>query len=295
MPELDPRFAMLTTMPLLASGPHESSYRVHMIALAPDRFMRDPVGGYVAGRSFVVWVQTPSRLGACHRSPLDQSETSTLLSLVPLLSHPRLEAPIDMLHDLGAVSVVERSAFAWAETFVAQYIEAIAARTRRLAVVRPTGLAGAAFTGIFHDFVRPRMDARLFAHRAEAHAWLDVGDADRNEIDDLHDSLAHPSLVRKLREHLAGDLAAPTIGHMAKALGVSTRSLQRHIAGVGSTFSRELASARMRAAETLLLDGDDKVETIAKRVGFRSAAAFATRFQFVNGETPSAFRARKRG
>ena len=37
----------------------------------PAQLVHDPVGGYVRGRSFMVWVQSPHRLGATHRSPLD--------------------------------------------------------------------------------------------------------------------------------------------------------------------------------------------------------------------------------
>jgi AraC-like DNA-binding protein len=257
----------------------------------PELF-REPIGSLVAGRSVIVWVQTPSRFGAVHRSPLDVADASTLAMLAPLPLHPSLVPPFDMLHDLSAVDVVDQRAFEWAESYLEQWIGELAARARRLAVVRPTGLAGATFTGIFHEWVSPRFDAKLCQQRSEAHDWLDIDASARREIDEIHDSFTYPPLIRRLREALARDLQEATVERIAGQISISDRSLQRQLSAHGTTFSDELARARIRAAEAMLFDGSEKIETIALMVGFRSAAAFTTMFRRVNGEAPGAFRNR---
>lgn len=158
----------------------------------PELF-HEPIGSLVAGRSVIVWVQTPSRFGAVHRSPLDVADAPTLAMLAPLPLHPSLVPPFDML---------------------------------------------------------------------------------------------------QLREALARDLQEATIERIAGEISISDRSLQRQLSAHGTSFSDALARARIRAAEAMLFDGSEKIETIALMVGFRSAAAFTTMFRRVNGEAPGEFRNR---
>src|SRR5262249_44082429 len=77
-----------------------------------------------------------------------------------------------VLPDPGGVDGPDRRAFEVLAGFRATHMPELASRTRKLAVVRSAGLAGAAFTGLFHDFARGRFDAELFADRASALAWL---------------------------------------------------------------------------------------------------------------------------
>lgn len=202
----------------------------------------------------------------------------------------RLIAPFDILHDLSDVDAVNPSVFGFAEAFIKQYIGVLAQRTRRVAVVRPDGLAGAALTGMFHDWVAGRLDAKLVATRREAYAFLGVSADDRAELDELHASFIQPEAMRRLQTALADDLQRATLERIAMAVGVSTRSLQRRIAECGTTFSGELAKARVRAAEALLARPDVKIEVIAREVGFRSAPAFTAAFRRITGTSPSTYR-----
>lgn len=261
----------------------------------PDELVADPVGGYVRGRSFVVWVQSPHRLGASHRSPLDLQDQSIANLLVTLPVHAQLAAPYDVFHDLSGVDVFDRSAFDYAWKFLDSWVEMIAARTRRVAIVRPTGMAGAAFTGMFHDWVQPRFArSKLCEDRDDACAWLEIDDRDRREIDSVHAELFQPELLRQVADVLARDLREATVERLASTLALSIRSLQRRLTELGTSFSDELATARMRAAETLLLDAATKIETVGHEVGFRSAPAFTAMFTRVHGESPRAFRERSR-
>lgn len=260
-----------------------------------DDLMAAPVGKYLAGRSFVVWVQHRHRLGAFHFGRHEVVDEPALAALFALPLSATLAPPYELLYDLSAVETLDRRAFECFEVFLARGVDQLARRTRRLAAVRPNGLPGAAFAGLFHDLIAPRCDARLCGDRREAYAWLGFGDgAQHDELDELErlrDAFLSPELVRRVREAIAADIPAVTLDRIARALAISPRTLQRQLAELGTSFRDEVASARIRAARTMLLDHDDKVEYIASLVGFRSTSSFITRFRAAVGESPSAFRA----
>jgi AraC-like DNA-binding protein len=257
----------------------------------------DPIGAYLPGRSFVAWVQCPERIGAFHFGPLDSADHAALAALFPLPTSPALAPRYDLLHDLGAVEEFDRKEFEFFEGFLAQWVEEVARRTRRLAVVRPIGLAGAAFTGLYHEWVAPRFEAKLCSDRGEALAWfeLDPDAPPRGELDALYETYLQPNLLRRVRELLSADLGAATLEAVAETLAMTPRTLQRQLASLDTSFRVELERARIRIAEIRLLDRDDKIELIALELGFSSAAAFSAMFQKVAGESPGAFRARRRG
>lgn len=259
----------------------------------PAELVRDPVGGYVQGKSFMVWVQSPTRFGAAHQSPIEHIDEPAATALFGILAHPSLTGPFDLMHDFLDVADVDAIAFTYAEMFLRGFADALAARTRRLAVVRPSGLAGAAFTGMYFDWIPSRFDAKLCNDRREAYAWLGIEGADRRELEALQAAFAHPELLRRLRAALADDLCEATVERIARTLSLSVRSLQRHMSESGTSFSNELAQARVLAAEALLR-GTMKIEAIAREVGFRSPAAFTSCFSRIRGESPSAFRERLR-
>jgi AraC-like DNA-binding protein/mannose-6-phosphate isomerase-like protein (cupin superfamily) len=93
-------------------------------------------------------------------------------------------------------------------------------------------------------------------------------------------------------EHCA-DLDLPGL---CRTLGVSERSLRRHLLAETGLGFRELAcQARVLRAMELLGDGQNSVTDTALAVGFESLSAFAKSFTRVAGESPSAFRERARG
>jgi AraC-like DNA-binding protein len=99
-------------------------------------------------------------------------------------------------------------------------------------------------------------------------------------------------LVPRLRALLVRDLAAASVPTAARALGVSPRSLQRHLAAAGTSFRRELRRARIEAARELLAGTRATVESVARSVGCESPSSFIRMFRSITGETPATFRAR---
>src|SRR5262245_6148605 len=225
-------------------------------AAGVQEFLGNPVGQYLAGRSFVIWAQSPSSLGSAYFGRVHPDDHAVLSELFDLHLHAHLRPPYDALCDGGSLDVLDAKAFALLLRYMLPRWPAIAARVRRLAIVRPSGLAGAALSGIFHDNLRGRARTKLFDGRGEALAWLGLSPAARDQVEVLMRALAgRAPILRELQRYLGGHLEAGTLDAAARSIGMSARSLQRSLREHGTSFRAERDRARVLAAETLLTEG----------------------------------------
>ena len=81
---------------------------------------------------------------------------------------------------------------------------------------------------------------------------------------------------------------------MAKALGMSARTLQRRLASESLTFAQVQEEARRAAAMPLLRDPDLTSVEIALRLGFSSRTAFLRAVKRWTGKTPGELRGKLR-
>ena len=197
--------------------------------------------------------------------------------------------------DCSALETLDAAAF----VVLLGHLHDVAAFTTnvgRVSIVRPDGIAGAIIAGVFHETVRPKFRAALFADRSEAFAWLGRADGptERVQIDELMATLrATPPPLRALRDYLADD-PSTTLVATARTLGLSERSLSRRLRELDTSFRQEVQRARLRAAERLLVETDLKLDAIAHDIGFTSRSHFTDFFRQITGETPSEFRTRRR-
>jgi AraC-like DNA-binding protein len=258
------------------------------------QFLANPAGYYVSGKSFAVWVHSPTLAGSVYFGRPDPDDFADLLALQPL--YQRLEVPFDGIIDCGRLLSIETAAFQLMLTHIVAEIPAMARRVRAAAVVRPAGMPGATVAGMFHDLVAPVIRATLFTDRVEAFGWLGRPDGAQAlaELDEVLEGLFDlPLIVRQLRDWIRLHLDNPTVESAARALGSSTRSLQRVLTESGTSFRAEIDRARVRAAEAALLHEDVKLEAIARQVGCASLSGFSKLFRRVTGETPTEFRERR--
>jgi AraC-like DNA-binding protein len=256
-------------------------------------FLAEPVGRYVDATAFVVWAQHPTRIGLFHTAAfVDHADRAAIEALAPVAVSPALAARYDAIHDAGALASLDEGAFAFVERFMARRAATLAVRVRRLAVVAPTGYAGAAFNGIFERWIRPHLDATLCATRAAAYDFLAVDAADRAALDALTAGAGAGDPLRRVRDALARDLVAATIERLADQLATSVRSLQRQLGASGTSFRAELERARVHAAQARLRETDDKLDAIAADVGIGSASALVRLFERATGVAPGEFRRR---
>ena len=98
------------------------------------------------------------------------------------------------------------------------------------------------------------------------------------------------SAAQYIRQH-AGE--AIGVEHVARAVGVSRRTLDRRFAkALGRSVHEELAAVRMQNACVLLTEGHDTVAIIASQCGFRTAASFSRAFHRQIGCWPIEYRNR---
>lgn len=81
-----------------------------------------------------------------------------------------------------------------------------------------------------------------------------------------------------------------SLDEVAKALGVSPRTLKRQLAGEGAKFSQLLEEQRRERATLLLRASELRIEEIAERLGYSDPANFVRAFRKWTGMTPRAFR-----
>lgn len=87
---------------------------------------------------------------------------------------------------------------------------------------------------------------------------------------------------------------AASIETTAEQMGVSPRTLQRKLGAMKTTFAAQRAAILHRRATQLLLEDTTPIETIARRLGYSSRAAFERAFWRWSGKTPHAVRSERR-
>jgi len=261
-----------------------------------DQLASDPVGRYVAGAAFAHFCAAPGLWGVVLWGHPSLDDARVLgRTLVLELAAPAV--PHVSLIDARRLAGTDPLAFRAAEAYLRHNADALATWVRRLAVVRSPGLTGAIMAGAYDVVTRP-YPVEVFDDAAAAFGWLDCDIAPGDGaalLDAIHaDATGVPPDLAALRAVLDARVDGATLARAAKSLGISQRSLQRKLTEAGTTFTCELAEARVRLAKRLLLDTDTSLTEIAFEVGCTSLQSFSVLFRRHSGEAPSAFRERTR-
>jgi AraC-like DNA-binding protein len=78
---------------------------------------------------------------------------------------------------------------------------------------------------------------------------------------------------------------------VARAMGLSVRSLHRHLASDSTSLRALKTDVRRQRALELLIRSDLHIKQLARAVGFRNTKSFARAFHGWVGQSPSAYRA----
>jgi AraC-like DNA-binding protein len=259
-------------------------------------FVNGPIDRYFVGACQLVWCQSPTLCGSAHWGPPSENDMRQLTELFELTHHPALADRFDVFMDIHRVELVDWSAFDPLLTYLRRRMPEWARRIRKQAVVVAPGPTGMSLAGMV-AVVGMTYPMQFFADSRAAIAWLARDDA-AAAIDEAERLVADvrqlSPVVEALRGHLEGALADATVERAARALRISPRSLQRELQRAGTRFNAELAQARVRAACSLLEHSDDKIESIARRVGLSSSFRLSALFRRVIGETPATYRDKRR-
>lgn len=181
-------------------------------------------------------------------------------------------------------------------SFVADRGPRLTQSVERLALIRSSGIVGAAALGFF-DLVQSPYPVSSFQSLEPALAWLRQPDPAElaKDLEELAGrARGIPALVQRLRALVRARLAAPDDEEVAAGLGLSTRTLHRRLSELGTTFGDEVGQMRVEAAKALLADTDTPITRIALDLGCSSLSTFSTLFRKWAGTTPTEYRKGRR-
>lgn len=218
-----------------------------------------------------------------------------MAALVELLTLELDRAPHVAVVDVRDLEAALAPSFEALASYFFAHAEELAARVTRSVIVKGKGMTAAIAAG-FMETVPPTFHASLASELTEALDALGRADAPAiaASIDAAKDEARlTPAFVRALRSWLDAHLEG-TVDDAAHALATATRTLQRRLAEVSTSFAEEVRLARVRAAKRLLAETDAPVTAIAIDVGCSSPQHLSTLFKQYVGRTPTEWRAANR-
>jgi AraC-like DNA-binding protein len=253
-------------------------------------FTRSPAGRYVRGEHIVYWADHDGTSGFRVWGAPNKDDVALLCAAIdPRAARSRALAGIADARDLGAV---DPALFAIMRDFVHRNEVLLRGRLRAMAILRNANEIGAASAGFF-EVVGAPYPVASFVSVPDALGWLGVSAHIERDLERLRAECAGtaPEIVA-LRAVLCEDDGELDLAAAARRLGMSTRTLQRRLRALGTTFEDERRHTRIRRAQELLRTSDVSLTAVSELVGCSSPAHFTTLFRRVTGETPSAWRAR---
>lgn len=102
----------------------------------------------------------------------------------------------------------------------------------------------------------------------------------------------HAPTLYSVRAAIAASLyhGDAAIQRTALQLGVSPRSLQRHLAVMGTSYSDMVAEVRLDTACHLLLQSKERISVIALRLGYAGTSSFSRAFTHLTKMPPVIYR-----
>ena len=101
-----------------------------------------------------------------------------------------------------------------------------------------------------------------------------------------------PTIQRSLAEHLSRALSngIPKAESVARAIGMSERTLYRRLSEAGLTYQDVLENTQKSLAESLLSQGGMTIAEVSFLTGFSEQSTFSRAFKRWVGQTPGAYR-----
>jgi AraC-like DNA-binding protein len=162
----------------------------------------------------------------------------------------------------------------------------------RQAVLHPAGFVGTVVAGALH-VARPPYPFQCFAgDGADAFEWCGVPEL-HPEVEALRASVVVSSEITRRVQAVLDQHGLAGAAEVARALGLSQRTLQRRLGEAGTTFREERDRYLSREIERLLDGTDLDLDAIAAAVGLSSASHLVAHFRATHGVTPGTWRAER--
>ena len=259
---------------------------------APDLsgVFSDPGSRVVVRRAFCAWETVDARGSIAWGKPTEDDIVEMCETFdASIRSHPSRPTILDV-RAIDSVSVLAFDRFV---RILGERGSDWRAHAGRQAIVHGGGFSGALILGALQLTARG-FQLGAFDDPREAFAWAGVPGREP-EVARLRASLVEiPDVVRRVRVALDESERPLPLGALARKVGVSARSLQRHLAAAGTSMRAERARHLVARAERLLEGTDLDLTAIAAMLGLSSAARLVALFRDARRTTPGAWR-RARG
>ncbi len=264
-----------------------------MLAKGARDFHREPLGSYTAGESWLYFAfeRGPHGYALWGTPSADDMERLAAVLEGELVREPPHTGLVDLRHLEG----VRPTTYLVLERYTKTHGERLRQIVTHTAMVRPSGLVGVMAEGFFR-IVKPPFEVSFWTRLEDALGRVGHPDpaAGAAELEQARASVVGRSpLSLKLAAYLLAHLVEPVIEDAARSCGVSVRTLQRQLAGEGTTFAKETMRLRIDKAKALLRESDEPITALALGLGFSTAQHFSEVFKREVGTTPMAFRAQR--
>jgi AraC-like DNA-binding protein len=260
-----------------------------------ETFLRAPVGRWIlASPVAIVFCASPELGGCIAWGRPTRDDVERLLAAFAVYQSAAVAARVDLVLDGRGIEGVDPEAMAHLLSWLGAHRTGLVDRVRLQYGVIHDGLIGLLLAGILPAVGETHVFRVVRDPRDAFRALSAQGDAICDELEGLvAQARAVPRELRELRDLLRSGSRGATIERAAASLRVSVRSLQRALAESDTTFRDEVRDARFEEARALLVGGDEKISTIARRVGV-SENALIQLVRLKTGVTPAELRKQHR-
>lgn len=246
----------------------------------------------VVHRSFAYWQAEHRVFGTMIWGRPDEADVDEMCAAHEVGANPLFRGHASLV-DLRALDAVDLLAFDRLLAYLKKRRDDWSPNVSRQVVLHRGGFAHATVAGMF-QFLNPGHPV-VFSDDPVA-AFEAVGAADvRAELEEIRARLlGTPDVVRRIQSAFENLPPRAPFTDVARHVGMSVRSLQRHLAESGSSLRLERQRHILRTSERLLDGTELDLDAIAAQVGASSASHLIRLFREHRGSTPGELRKRRR-
>jgi len=283
------RSALASAIEIGAQAPLAPTYDV-------AEFVAAPLGRCIVRPTFAIWCATPDLQGSLLWGTLDERVIADMMAIGEFIHHRDIAPARRAITDLREVERADPDMLLGFAAAARARVGNWAGGLQRQALIVPPGLSGMMMSGVL-PMAGVEHALHISHDLASALAFVDhpLASASHAAVTAIATATRGPSaLIARVRAHLGADLEGASIDSCATALGMSTRTLQRELHRLATSFSDELRHVRIATAEALLVHTDLKIDTIALHVGLGNASRMSALLRRIMNLTAGELRAERR-
>jgi AraC-like DNA-binding protein len=287
--EIQARAALASAIDVGACAPLVPTYD-------PAEFVASPIGRCIVRPTFAIWCATPELQGSVLWGALDARSIADMMRAGEFIHHRDISRSRRVLTDLREIERADADVLLGFAAAARDQVASWAAGLERQALLVPAGLSGMMMSGAL-PMAGVGHHLHIAHDLASALAFVDhpqAAIAHSTAVAIAAATRGPSALIARLRTQLSSDLNGATIESCASALGLSTRTLQRELHRLDTSFSEELRRVRITTAEAMLVHTDLKIDTIALHVGFGNASRMSALLRRTMNLTAGELRAERR-